>query len=323
LKKILIIRLSSLGDVLLVTPVISALKRQEQETKIDFLVNRNFRDAVLYNPNLNSIIEYSKDEPFRKYSLLVNRNTYDEIIDLQNNRRSRRIISGYKGKIRRFRKPTFKKFLLVWFKINRMTPIKKIPERYAETAGVELHNEKVEIHFKENVKTVNSKNNIVGFCPGSKHFTKTWPREYYVELGEILSKQGFIIYLFGGKNDREICKYLSARIKNAEDHSNDDNLLELAEKMKSCTVIICNDSGLMHTASAIDVPLIAVFGSTVKEFGFEPYNCSNLILENNSLSCRPCSHIGREKCPKSHFKCMREITPEFVAEQFKSFYNRS
>lgn len=322
MKKILIIRLSSLGDVILATPVIAALKKRRPETKIDFLVNGNFRDTILYNPNLNSVIEYSKEESFKKYQQIIRENNYDEIIDLQNNHRSRKISKGFNGTVRRFRKPTFKKFLLVWYKINRLTPIKKIPERYAETADVKLLNEKVQIHFKENFNSESSKNHIIGFCPGSKHFTKTWPREYFVELGKILNNQDFSIYLFGGKEDREICRYLSDNIKNAEDHSNDDDLLGLAEKMKKCSLIICNDSGLMHTASALDIPLIAIFGSTVREFGFEPYNCRNLILENNSLSCRPCSHIGREKCPKSHFKCMREITPEFVAEKFKSFYNQ-
>jgi ADP-heptose:LPS heptosyltransferase len=89
--------------------------------------------------------------------------------------------------------------------------------------------------------------------------------------------------------------------------------------MKLCKAIVCNDSGLMHTASATGTKVIALFGSTVKEFGFAPYNCSNLILENNSLTCRPCSHIGRIDCPKKHFDCMKSIKPEFVFEKLISF----
>lgn len=321
MKKILIIRLSSLGDVLLTTPVISALKKYHPEDKIDFLVNDSFKDAVLYNPNLNAVISYSKNDPYKKYRKLISENNYEKIIDLQNNNRSRKICKGFPGEIKTFRKPTFKKILLVWFKINKLIPIKTIPERYSEAAGIKLNNEKVEIHFRNKIE-FNTEKYAVGFCPGSKHFTKTWPREYFEELGNTLSKEGFKIYLFGGKEDREICKYLAEKIENAEDHSNDDNLLELSEKMKRCSVLLCNDSGLMHVACALDVPLIAVFGSTVKEFGFTPYNCRNLILENNSLSCRPCSHIGRESCPKSHFKCMKDITPKIAAEKFKSFYSQ-
>jgi heptosyltransferase-2 len=84
--------------------------------------------------------------------------------------------------------------------------------------------------------------------------------------------------------------------------------------MKKCRAIVCNDSGLMHTACAMKVPVLSFFGSTVKEFGFTPYRCRNLILENNSLTCRPCSHTGRARCPKGHFKCMLELTPEKAFE---------
>ena len=79
--------------------------------------------------------------------------------------------------------------------------------------------------------------------------------------------------------------------------------------MKECKAIVCNDSGLMHTACAMKVPVLALFGSTIREFGFTPYNNKNLILENKTLSCRPCTHIGRENCPKNHFKCMLELSP--------------
>ncbi len=77
----------------------------------------------------------------------------------------------------------------------------------------------------------------------------------------------------------------------------------------------------MHTATAVDVPVIAFFGSTVKEFGFTPYNFKNLILENNSLSCRPCTHIGRNSCPEKHFKCMKDITPQSAFEKLSLLLN--
>jgi len=92
--------------------------------------------------------------------------------------------------------------------------------------------------------------------------------------------------------------------------------------MKKCKTIICNDTGLMHLALAADTPVIAIFGSTVKEFGFAPYKGKNLVLENNLLSCRPCSHIGLEECPKKHFKCMLEITPEQVYKRTLEFIDR-
>jgi heptosyltransferase-2 len=75
----------------------------------------------------------------------------------------------------------------------------------------------------------------------------------------------------------------------------------------------------MHTATAVGIPVIAFYGSTVKEFGFTPYKAKNLILENNYLSCRPCTHIGRSSCPKKHFKCMKDVSPQLAIEKLKLF----
>ncbi|NOX19181.1 MAG: glycosyltransferase family 9 protein [Chlorobi bacterium] len=158
----------------------------------------------------------------------------------------------------------------------------------------------------------------IGFCPGSRHFTKMWLPDYFIELGKLLTGAGFAIVLFGGKDDREICSKISKQIDNSIDLSDDDNLLQTAKDMTRCKAVVCNDSGLMHAAAAVQTPVIALFGSTVREFGFAPYGVKHLILENNSLSCRPCSHIGKEKCPKGHFGCMKSLTPELVFGKLKN-----
>ena len=146
-----------------------------------------------------------------------------------------------------------------------------------------------------------------------------WPKEYYIELGKRLTQSGVNIVLFVGKDDKEICKEISSSLSNCTNLCNDNDILQTAADMKLCKTIICNDSGLMHAACAVKVPVIAIFGSTVKEFGFIPYECKNLVLENKSLTCRPCSHIGRSSCPKLHFKCMKEITPQLVYNSLINF----
>ncbi len=123
--------------------------------------------------------------------------------------------------------------------------------------------------------------------------------------------------MFGGRIDKQLCEEISNEIPGSINLANEDDLLQTAANMKMCKAIICNDSGLMHVASSTNTKVVAIFGSTVKEFGFTPYNCDDLILENKSLTCRPCSHIGRSSCPKKHFKCMREISPELVFEKVK------
>ena len=195
----------------------------------------------------------------------------------------------------------------------------RVPERYAST----LENFKLDEKGPELItdKLANSVildiENLVGICPGSKHFTKMWPEENYIQLGKLLERNGYTAVLFGGKDDKQICRRIVSNLTSAINLSNDNDILQTAADMKMCEVIYCNDSGLMHTATAVNVPVIAFFGSTVREFGFAPYNSVNIILENNSLSCRPCTHIGRSSCPKKHFKCMKEISVELAFTQLE------
>ena len=298
---------------------------QFPDIKIDMLIREEYADVIKLNPYLNYKLFYKKkeEENNRLIEQLKN-NQYELVLDLQNNLRSNKITSSLKTTKIKFNKRSIDKFLLVNFKINRLRKAPQIPVRYSNAIQNFRLDEKGLDLFKD--KPANTvligKNNLIGFCPGARHFTKRWPKEYFIELGNKLSQNGFAIVLFGGKIDKGICEELHKAISNSINLSNDDDLLQTAADMKLCKVIVCNDSGLMHTASAMDTKVMAIFGSTVKEFGFAPYNCANLILENNSLTCRPCSHIGRSECPKKHFECMKSIKPEFVFERLLRFLNQ-
>lgn len=321
LTKILIIRLSSLGDILLTTPFIRAIKSQFSDIKIDMLLREEYADVVKLNPYLNKKFLFKKDDKSNNVLIEQLKNTnYELVIDLQNNLRSKKIVSSLKTKSVKFDKRSFDKFLLVNFKINKLKEALQIPVRYSNTIqNLKLDEQGLDL-FTD--KSTNAEligiNNLVGFCPGARHFTKRWPKEYFIELGNKLTQNGYRIVLFGGRIDKEICKEINEVIPNSINLANDDDLMQTAADMKLCAVIVCNDSGLMHTASATGTKVIAIFGSTVKEFGFAPYNCNNLILENNSLTCRPCSHIGRSACPKKHFDCMKSIEPDFVFNEIQS-----
>ena len=321
-NKILIIRLSSLGDILLTTPFIRAIKTQFPHIRIDMLIREEYADIIKLNPYIGQKFFFKKDEKsnIALIEQLIN-NNYQLVIDLQNNLRSKKIVSSLKINSVKFDKRSFDKFLLVNFKINKLREAPQIPVRYSNTIqilklddrGLDLFTDK-----SANAELI-GKNNLIGFCPGARHFTKRWPKEYFIELGNKLTQNGYRIVLFGGKIDKEICAELVDKISGAINLSNNDELLQTAADMNLCKAVICNDSGLMHTASSTGTKVIAIFGSTVKEFGFAPYKCSNLILENYSLTCRPCSHIGRSDCPKKHFDCMNAIKPEFVFDKLKSF----
>ena len=324
-NKILIIRLSSLGDILLTTPFVRSLKKQYPKLKIDFLLREQYKDSMLLNSNINSLITIQKDYDVKETKEQLLKNNYDLVIDLQNNFRSRKISKGISNKIVRFKKPALNKFLLVKTKINLFREIIPIPVRYAATIpNFNLDEKGLEIFTDSEISPLFEKDKIyIGICPGSRHKTKMYPEEYFIELGNKLTETGKKIILFGGKDDIEVCEKISKLIPGSVNLSNNNEMLKTSANMKMCKAIICNDSGLMHLSLASNIPVIAIFGSTVRDFGFAPYKGKNLVLENNSLSCRPCSHIGLEDCPKKHFKCMLELSPQFVFQKTLEFINKA
>ena len=323
-QKILVVRLSSLGDILLTTPLIRSLKKVSPKLEMHFLLREEYQDVLISNPYLVKLIAIKREDSSSKTKDILSQNKYDFVIDLQNNLRSRVLTNGLRCSKVRFKKLRLQKFLLVKFKINNLKEAPSIPERYASVIDdLKLDEEGLDL-FTNNKPSASltELTNLVGFCPGSRHYTKMWPKEYYIELGKKLIDNGFNIVLFGGKDDKEICKEISSGLSKCINLCNDNDILQTAADMKMCRTIVCNDSGLMHTACAVKIPVIAIFGSTVKEFGFTPYRSKNLILENKSLTCRPCSHIGRSSCPKGHFMCMKDITPQLVYNSLIRFLDQ-
>ncbi|MCF6268567.1 MAG: lipopolysaccharide heptosyltransferase II [Melioribacteraceae bacterium] len=318
-ERILIIRFSSLGDILLTTPLLRVLKKKYPKLKIDYLIKSNFTDAIKFNPNLNQVFSWNGEKEFSEVINKLKQNNYDSVIDLQNNFKSRKVVRKIKVSSASYRKPNIKKFLLVKTKLNLLKEKRSIPQRYIDVVpNLELDGKGLELFLPNGIESkINSEKEIIGFAPGAFHFTKRWSLEYYEELGNQLTSEGFQIVIFGGKSDREICNKLQNKISNSINLSNDNLLFKTAMDMQKCKLIVCNDSGLMHTATAVGVPVVSIFGSTVREFGFAPFGVNNLVIENIGLSCRPCSHIGKANCKKKHFNCMMELTPQRVYKEIK------
>ena len=325
LKKVLIIRLSSLGDILLSTPLIRTLKEKSPQMEIDFVLKERYKDILDLNPYLNKVFEYPDitGELTRLMEELKAGN-YDLVLDLQNNFRSKKIVSFLRIPKLKFNKMDLRKMLLVHFKINRLKDAPQIPLRYSNVfKDIHLDNYGLDLFTNKSPSALYRENKkYIGFCPGSRHFTKMWPKEYYVELGNILKNNNYNVALFGGKDDIDICREISLQIQDSINLCSNDDILQTAADMKKCEAIVCNDSGLMHTACAEKIPVLVFFGSTVKEFGFTPYQNKNIILENNSLSCRPCSHIGKSYCPKGHFRCMLELKPDIAFTKLSLLLNQ-
>ena len=329
-NKILVIRLSSLGDILLTTPMIRSIQKKYPGKKIHFLLRSEYESILVNNHFLDKLYLFTRsDEENKNLIKSLRREKYDLVIDLQNNFRSNFVCNKLHRKTIKFNKRGLAKLLLTSFKFNFLKSAKQIPERYAEVLdnfvldgeGLDLITYNApSVLFEEDKK-------YIGFAPGSRHFTKTWPRNYFIELGKMLNAQGYTIALLGGKDDRLVCAEICSEL-NGIDLSNKNDLLQTAADMKKCLAVVCNDSGLMHSAVASDIKVLTIFGSTVKEFGFTPYTGKDpgllknyIVLENKSLNCRPCTHIGRDRCPQKHFKCMLELTPLLVFNNLNLLLN--
>ena len=335
-NNILIIRLSSIGDILLSTPFIRQVRQKFPEVKIDFVVKDIYKDLIKYNPHLDNVfslrLNKDKSELYELKQTLQER-SYQIVFDLHNNLRSNYLKRHLKAALKRsIHKSKIKQSLLVWFKINNYDKEIPIPERYlavGRDTGVEDDGNGLEIFWnddtgqsareKARIEKLELDHPFVALAPGAGFFTKRWPVKKFETLIEIIQQEKKLpIVVFGGKEDNEIGKILS-QPDNVINLCGKLSLLETACLLSKGTALVSNDSGLMHMATAVKTPVVAIFGSTVKELGFFPFRSRSQVVENSILSCRPCSHIGRNKCPKGHFKCMEDISVQQVYEEIHQF----
>jgi lipopolysaccharide heptosyltransferase II len=337
-KKILIIRFSSIGDIVLASPLIRILHKRFPASQIDFIVQKQYAELLRYHPDLNFIHEFDTEGGFSELCRLagkIRNEKYDLIIDIHNSLRSRfiRYLSNA-VKVAVINKRIIARTILVKTKKNYYRDLVSVADRYIEpvkTYGVENDANGLEVFIPDGTVSQLSEKmldlkldtfeNIIGLCPSAKHPTKRWPEERFIELGiRLTHKLKARIVIFGGRNDTALCAAIADGINRksegecAANYCGQFSLLETAAAIKLCGIIVTNDSGLMHIAAAMRRKVVAIFGSTVCEFGFFPVGTENIIVERKGLYCRPCSHIGRGCCPEGHFRCMNEISVDDVVD---------
>ncbi len=327
--KILIIRLSSMGDVILSTALPLQIKKKYPNSEIHFAVDKKFAEIYKYNPRIDKLIEYDKTSTIKeiadfKKELKENLENgyYDVVIDLQRNLRSKIFRSGLSKSYLFVNKLRLHKLSLVYAKKSLLKQIIPIPDLYINTAhslGIDNIDAHLELWFKEEkgekvyppllkVKKDSKEIYSVSIAPGAFHKTKRLPEEKFIELIDELNKSGkFKINLIGGVKDKKVTDFIKSKInKEINDYSESESILKTANIIDTSDIVVTNDTGIMHIAASRKIPVVAIFGSTVKEFGFIPYHTKYKIIEKD-LPCRPCTHIGREECPKYHFNCMNLI----------------
>jgi lipopolysaccharide heptosyltransferase II len=340
-SKTLVIRFSSIGDIVLASPLLRALRSRFPEGQIDFVTRVEYAELVKSNQNLNHTYEFDASTGFeglRRLKRKIRDEQYELIVDIHDSLRSKYLRSVRGPQVTVIDKRVVQRSMLVNFKKNTYKEIIPVADRYIETVerfeivndakGLELHipdDTLFSVAGKIAKLKLNRFEKVIGLCPGARHFTKRWPAERFARVGAACAqKVDAKVLLFGGKQDETICNQICWDINNqageerAVSLCGQLGLLETAAAMQYCDAIVCNDTGLMHVATAMHRQIVAVFGSTVKEFGFFPYDPGAVVLEHAGLRCRPCSHIGRSECPEQHFKCMLEIQPDDVYARLKT-----
>lgn len=317
MPKILIIRFSSIGDIVLTTPVVRCLKQQVKNAEIHFITKKSFADILNNNPHVDKV--YSIDKDISEVVNDLKKEKYNEIIDLHNNLRSSLLKRKLKVKSHTFNKLNIQKWLLVNFKINNLPEV-HIVDRCMKTVahlGVINDNKGLDYFIPEKDKVAMESvpfKEYNAFVIGAKHYTKQLPKEKIISIIKNLKSS---VVLLGGKEDFEKGEFIKKEIgENVFNACGKFNLNQSASILQQSKLVISHDTGLMHIASALKKQVISVWGSTVPGFGMYPYmpGISSEKLEVKNLNCRPCSKIGYEKCPLGHFKCMNNIDETRIAE---------
>jgi ADP-heptose:LPS heptosyltransferase len=319
--KFLIIRFSSIGDIVLTTPVIRCLKQQVPGAEIHFLTKQGFRSIVEHNPYVDKVMLLENSFELMVHEL--KQENYDFIIDLHHNLRTWRVKKALNVKSSSFNKLNWQKWLRTALRIN-LLPKTHIVDRYMATVkrfGVRNDGQGLDyfIPGKDEIKPsdipTSHQFGYIGLVIGAAHNTKKLPLH---KLRELCSRINHPIILLGGPEDRlngdEIAAIDEIRIYNA---CGKFNINESADLVRKAKVIITHDTGLMHIAAAFKKPIISVWGNTIPGFGMTPYygdyQSKESRFEVEGLWCRPCSKIGYKKCPLGHFKCMEKHDVERMA----------
>lgn len=311
--KVLIIRFSSIGDIVLTTPVIRCCKQQLKNAEIHFVTKTVFKPVLENNPYIDKLFTLKDD--INEIADLLKKENYDYIIDLHNNLRSKRLCVLLNKKTFIFKKLNVRKWLAVNLKNKSFLPDIHIVQRYLNAAkplGVYDDGKGLD-YFLNEADTVNTlsisqnlKRGFTALVVGGSYYTKKIPIN---KLIEIANQSKLPIVLMGGKEDSETAQLVLQETKNTFNACGIFSLNQSASVIRQAELVISSDTGLMHIAAAFGKKIYSVWGNTIPEFGMSPYkpHPESKIIEVNGLSCRPCSKLGYGKCPKEHFNCMNQI----------------
>lgn len=321
--RVLIIRLSSIGDIILTTPILKQLKEKFPDIVIDFVVLKNFKDSIEGSPYIDNLILFDKkkDDGFRnikKFGKKLNENKYDYVFDLHRKFRSKLISSEIKSKIFVYPKRKLWKSLLVKLKLIKYHVDDTIIKNYFKAfkvLGIKYRWEDLDFSFsKEDLENVKKYSGMFAMAPGASKETKKWLPEKFGKLAKKLYDRYKIkTVLLGGKEDIERCELINKVSENScINLAGKISLKESGALLSMSKLLVTNDSGPFHIGRGVGCKSYVIFGPTDPDM-FEYNNLAELIYAKEK--CSPCSLHGGKKCPKGHFKCMNNIDENYIFEK--------
>lgn len=325
--KFLVIRFSSIGDIVLASPVLRCLKKQVATAEVHFLTKSSFKPVTIDNPYVDKFFYYDND--IDAVIAVLKKEEYDYVIDLHNNFRSKKVKHALAVRSYTIDKLNFQKLLLTKFGIDIM-PKRHITTRSLDTVavfGVKDDNGGLDYFIPEEDR-VNESDipashhaGYIALVIGASYYTKKLPVHKLIALCNEIHHP---IILIGGKEDAEVGEKIAGtgdgKIYNA---CGKFNLNESADLVRRSKVIISHDTGLQYIASAFNKKVLAIWGSTSPKLDVEPYYSKAFLATQNELpydniirqpplKCQPCSKYGNKKCPLGHFKCMEQMDIQYI-----------
>lgn len=327
--QILAIRFSSLGDLVLTTPLFRAIKLRHPTARITLVTRREYEPLFAQSPRLSQVIGWDQRTPLGDLARQLRRTRWTHRMDLHGSLRShvlRRMIGGHWEGYPRHR---LARAVLIKTKRNIYRDTRPVAERYFDAAkGLDVTPDGgppevfVSMEATASADAFLSRNSLggrtlLGLMPGAAHATKQWPAHHWITLVAMLAEQGLELVILGGLADAELGAQLAAiggsRVANA---AGQFDLAGTAALIKRARCVVAGDTGVMHLATALNVPVVTLLGPTVGAFGFLPYQARATILER-ALPCRPCTKMGGPVCPLGHHHCLELITPGEVSDALR------
>lgn len=314
-----------MGDILLTTPLIRALRSHHPDAWISYVTKTAFAPLLESNPRLNEIIAFDTTTPLSDLGKRLRAARFTHRLDLHQSLRSRLLRLLVPGRWQSYPKHRVARSVLIKAKRNIYRDSRPVAERYFDAASdLDVHPDGGPLEFFITRAAIDGAKRfltdqrvggdrpLVAVVPGAQHATKRWPVRHWQDLVTMLTTRGMDVVVVGGPTEQRLCDDVAAAgAEHATSAAGRFDIAGSAALLKLSRCAVAGDTGPMHLATAVGTPVVALYGPTVEPFGFFPYRARATVLQRD-LECRPCSALGGPVCPLKHHRCLVDITPDEV-----------